>query len=85
MMQAMKLAFKQRVVSVLLGLAVVLAAPLGALAQDDEKRIEARVQNYSKPVEVPESSSALTWLLFLLLAAICLSVLLMNPKRSHLD
>jgi Na+/H+ antiporter NhaC len=74
---------KQTAATLLLALAV-LAAPMGALAQD-EKRVEARVQNYEKTVEVPESTSALTWLLFILLAAICLSVLLMNPKRSHLD
>ena len=81
MMGYMKL--NQRVVGLLLGLAVVLSAPLMAWAQD--KRVEARVQNYTKAVEQPESTSALTWLLFILLAAICLSVLLMNAKRSHLD
>ena len=84
MMAAMNVAWKQRVVSFLLGLALVLATPVGALAQD-EKRIEARVQNYAKPVGVEDSTTALTWLLFILLAAICLSVLLMNAKRTHLD
>lgn len=68
----------------------ILASPLLALAaDDDEKRIEARIQNFVRPgggsITTEAGSTALTWLLFLVMAAVCVAALFKNAKRTHLD
>jgi len=64
---------------------LVVLSPSLALAADDEKLPDARVQNYPKPVSVPEGGTALTWLLLIFLSGICLATLFKNAKRTHLD
>jgi hypothetical protein len=70
-------------------LAVTLLAtamPTPARADDDEPFVyDARVQGFSKPVQLPSSSTALTWLLLIVLAGACIGVMFMDAKRSHLD
>jgi uncharacterized membrane protein len=91
MMSAMKplKSVKRSLAGLLIALScliAVMAAPTRALAaQNDEITIDARAENYPRAVKVEEGSTALTWMLFVLLAAICLSVLFKNAKRSHLD
>jgi len=76
---------KVRLLQVFCWLAGVLAVPAMALAADDEKLPDARIQNYTKTVSVPEGGTALTWLLLIFLALICLAALFKNAKRTHLD
>ena len=64
---------------------MVLLSPALALAADDEKLPDARIQNFSKPVSVPEGGTALTWLLLIFLTIVCLAALFKNAKRTHLD
>jgi hypothetical protein len=64
---------------------VVLLSPAMAWAADDEKLPDARIQNYTKTVSLPEGGTSLTWLLLIFLAGICLSALFKNAKRTHLD
>jgi hypothetical protein len=56
--------------------------PALALAQDEP--VDARLQGYANPVVIP-GSTALYWLLVLVLAGACVGVMFMNAKRSHLD
>ena len=64
---------------------VSLLIPLIAFAADEEARVDAKVQNFMKPVAVDDSSSALQWLLLAFLGAVVISVMFKNAKRTHLD
>ncbi len=64
---------------------VVMLSPAVAMAADDEKLPDARIQNFAKPVTVPEGGLALTWLLLIFLTLICLAALFKNARRTHLD
>jgi len=81
MMNAMKV----RLIQMFCWIVGVLAVPAMALAADDEKLPDARIQNFSKTVSVPEGGTALTWLLLIFLTLICLAALFKNAKRTHLD
>jgi hypothetical protein len=81
---------KQRLLGRLLGwsaaLLSVLSAPAAALAQDDEKPIyDARLEGYEGSMTLDSGGTGLTWLLLMVLAALCLGVLFKNAGRSHLD
>lgn len=65
-------------------LVVGFACPLAALAQDVDVEHDARIEGYQTPLAL-DGSSALTWMLFVALAVVGVSVLFKNAKRSHLD
>lgn len=58
-----------------------------ALADDDEnsKVYDARLEGYGTSMTLDGSSTALLWLLLVILGAITIGVLFMDAKRSHLD
>ena len=64
---------------------VVVLSPAVAMAADEDKPPDARIQNFMKPVSVPEGGTALTWLLLIFLTLICLAALFKNARRTHLD
>ncbi|HEV8291475.1 MAG TPA: hypothetical protein VGP94_06110 [Tepidisphaeraceae bacterium] len=64
---------------------IAMLSPSLALAADDEKLPDARIQNFTKVVTIPEGGTALTWLLLIFLSVICLAALFKNAKRTHLD
>jgi hypothetical protein len=76
---------KVRLLQMFCWLAGVLLVPAMALAADDDKLPDARIQNFTKTVSVPEGGTALTWLLLIFLTLICLAALFKNAKRTHLD
>jgi len=76
---------KARIFRVIAWMVAVLLSPAMALAADDEKLPDARIQNFTKPVTIPEGGTALTWLLLIFLTLICLAALFKNAKRTHLD
>ena len=82
-------AFRRSLVALMLAFSLTLAvAPRTALASRDEGEKEiydARLEGYQTPVSLDSGSTALTWLLLILLTGICVGVMFMNPKRSHLD
>jgi hypothetical protein len=85
MMAGMKQKFRAWLACLVLGIGVMLV-PVGArAADDDEERIEARIQMYPKSVTTEKGSTALTWMLLFFLAIICVSVMFKNAKRTHLD
>jgi hypothetical protein len=66
-------------------LGAVVAAPSTARAQDEEIKLDARLEGYQGQVSVQNQSTALMWLLFVLLAVIAVAVLFKDAKRTHLD
>lgn len=65
--------------------AVTLAMPALAAAQDEPTMYDARLEGYATSVTIGSGSTALMWLLVLLLAGLCVGVMFKNPNRSHLD
>jgi hypothetical protein len=78
---------KQRLLSICLCLAALLllfTAPL-ALAQDDAPKPDAKLANYPPNANLGEGSTALSWMLLIVLIIIALGVMKIDAKRSHLD
>jgi hypothetical protein len=67
----------------LMGVIGAMAFPLLALAED-EKKIDARTINYPGANSEP-FSTALTWLLMVVVAVVALAGLFKSAKRTHLD
>ena len=65
----------------------VLSSPLVAMALDEESTIyDARLEGYAdKSYTLDAGGSGLTWLLLVVLAALCLGVMFKTAGRSHLD
>ncbi|HEY7118202.1 MAG TPA: hypothetical protein VH475_16550 [Tepidisphaeraceae bacterium] len=66
----------------------VLLAPLIAFAakeDEDTQKLEGRLEGYSTTVRLPNSSTALAYLLICFLGVIALATLFKNAKRTHLD
>jgi hypothetical protein len=67
---------------------LALAPATSALAARDEvpdEPVDARLEGYAQNMTLPESSHALTWIAFIVLAAIAAGGLFKDAKRSHLD
>ena len=76
---------KHRLIMACGSLLVLLATPLSALAQAEDREIlDARLEGYPHNVTL-EGSSALTWILFIVLALLALGGLFKDAKRTHLD
>jgi len=56
-----------------------------AVAQDEEKINDARLEGFNGDVKVENDSTALMWLFLILLAVVALSPLFKDAKRTHLD
>ena len=80
-------AMKRRFFGFILIAMSVLLIPAAALAQDaeDSKVYDARLENYASSVTLENSSTALLWILLVLMAAVCVGVMFKNAKRTHLD
>ena len=65
---------------------LTLTSTAQARSSDDETpSTEARLEGYAGGAKLEPSSNALYWLLLVVLGAICIGVMFINPKRSHLD
>jgi hypothetical protein len=79
---------KRQIFTILLALTFVFAVPAVSLAASDEEgpKIDARLEGYKDPAALKDAGgTALTWLLLLVLTGMCMGVLFMNSKRTHLD
>jgi hypothetical protein len=80
---------KHRLYGWICALTVLLMSPAMTLArqyQEEKEIVDARLEGYDKiNVSLPSSSTALMWLLLLFLAAVTVSVMFKDAKRSHLD
>jgi hypothetical protein len=68
----------------------VLAAPASVLAQrggqdEQSKIVDARLEGYDQSVTLDEGGVGLVWMVFILLAVICLGALFKDARRTHLD
>ena len=81
MMKSMKV----RLLPLVCWLMGVFLLPAMSLAADEDKLPDARIQNFTKVVTLPEGGTALTWLFLIFLTIICLAALFKNAKRTHLD
>lgn len=71
---------------VVVALSACSLLPVSAARAEDEKGpTEARLENYPTKVTLEESSSALTWVIFLVLAGLTVGVMFKNANRTHLD
>jgi hypothetical protein len=68
-----------------LTLAVLAAAPTRALADDEPEIYDARLEGYAQKVQLDAGSTALTWLVLIVLGVLTVGVLFKDAKRSHLD
>ena len=68
-----------------LSLSAVVLAPTSARAQEEEVKVDARLEGYQGTVSVENQSTALIWLLFVFLAVVAVGVLFKDAKRTHLD
>jgi len=90
MMKLMKHRLHRRLLNWILAAAFVIGSaivsPGTALAQDEESRIyDARLEGYPGNVRLESRSTALMWLLLVVLAALCVGVMFKNARRTHLD
>jgi len=63
---------------------LLLAPAVSTLAADEEKVPNARLEGFGRNVKV-EGGTTGTWVLFVVLSVVCMSVLFKNAKRSHMD
>lgn len=76
---------KHRLLSIGWAALTLLLSPISAMAQEELKYYDARLEGYPTNVTLESSSTALTWLLFIFLAVICIGVMFKNARRTHLD
>ena len=85
MKPGMKQRLKQRLLSWGIALLAIAAVPHSALAQDDDKKENAWLNGYPRPVKLDEASNTLNWLLLLVIMGAGVGVMFKNAKRTHLD
>jgi len=76
---------KQRLLAIGFAVLALLANPMGALAQEEPKFYDGRLEGYPTKVTLDDSGTALTWLLFVFLSVVCIGVMFKNARRTHLD
>lgn len=69
----------------LFAVACSLLMPVMALAQDEKPIYDARLEGYNTSVTLDGGGSGLTWLLLIVMGALCLGVLFKSSGRTHLD
>ena len=87
----MMIRMKYRLLMLVFAACAWLMTPAMTLASsssdEDQSPVDARLFGYQSGSAALKDASgtALIWLLLFFLAAICIGVLFMNPKRTHLD
>ena len=76
-----------RRVAIVFAMSILYIMPLSARASNEEEKypIDARLENYPQKVTLEESGTALSWVIFIVLTALCVGVMFKNANRSHLD
>jgi hypothetical protein len=79
---------KIRLLAALAAVLCFLGTPPEVQAQRNQVQsdpVDARLQNYPQPAELPKKSTALTYFAFVILSVLCLAGLFKNARRTHLD
>jgi hypothetical protein len=63
----------------------LLWAPVLALAQDESKVYDARLEGYEGNLTLSGGGSGLLWLLLIVMGVLCIGVLFKSSGRTHLD
>ena len=79
-------AMKRRLATIF-AISVLFLSPLTARAADDEDKgpLDARLENYPQKVTLEPGGTAFSWVIFIVLTALCVGVMFKNANRSHLD
>lgn len=75
---------KPRLYAALCGLCTLFSPVMALAAEEINPDVDTRLSAYGKHVSM-DSGTALTYMLFIVLALISLGVLFKDAKRSHLD
>jgi hypothetical protein len=78
---------KRRLLTILLA-AMTLALPLCsalAAADDEGVRPNVKLEGYPRVVKSEDSSTALTYILLIFIAGVCVAIMFKDAKRTHLD
>lgn len=75
---------KQKLLSLLIAAAGSLMLSAHAFA-DETKIYDARLEGYENSYTLDSGGTGLTWLLLVVLGAICIGVMFKSGNRSHLD
>jgi hypothetical protein len=83
----MRCTMKRSIRKLIVALAPVLFTALTPLASVADERVpyDARLEGYPQNVTLDGGGTALSWLLLIILAALCIGVMFKNANRSHLD
>lgn len=82
---------RKKLIILIMMLAPILAIPAATYASnsddEDQPKIDARLDGYKDGnVALKDASgTGLTWVLLIVLGGLCIGVMFMNSKRSHLD
>jgi hypothetical protein len=80
---------KKRLLAILLALSFALAVPAHSFASSDDETdgVDARLKGYKDGSMALKDAggTATSWLLLVVLSGMCIGVLFINAKRSHLD
>ena len=83
-----KHAWSRYAIALLLAVTLFAATPAvshaASSSDDDEEVVDGRLYGYPKKVDLG-SSTALQWVLLMILGVVCIGPLFMNAKRTHLD
>jgi hypothetical protein len=88
MIQLMIHSLRRATLSVVLLLAMTLLVAMPAVtarADDEPTSYDARIEGYPQKVQLDSSSTALVWLLLVVLGVLTVAVLFKDAKRTHLD
>ena len=81
---------KKRLFSTLMVLTLAFAVPAATFASSDDEEtdgMDARLKGYKDgPMAMKDASgTGLTWFLLAMLGGMCIGVMFINSKRTHLD
>ena len=83
-----KHAWSRYAIALLLAATLLAATPAishaASSSDDDEEVVDGRLYGYEKKVDLG-SSTALQWVLLMILGVVCIAPLFMSAKRTHLD
>jgi hypothetical protein len=80
-------AWKRFAIALCLSLTLLASTPARSIAREDPDAVhyDARVQGFNPDVELKSGGTGMMWVVMILLGVICVAVIFMDAKRSHLD
>jgi hypothetical protein len=76
---------QRMLIAICLSASIFAITPTIARADDEPTSYDARIEGYATKTQLDASSTALTWLLLVVLGVLSVAVLFKDAKRTHLD